>query len=335
MTQTFNFKGKKEKLKQMYQKTGTITTNVLQRAKALKAIFNGNDKAPNPPGAKSTAITAFETELFKIKQRYAFDVYFDGSGETPFVFKYSDPKANSLVTTFFNLDPYIGGYIAVNHVGKRVILVFRGADHPKAHFYTAQFPLVPFNPQGQPGKPGTPSALMIHKGFKATYDAMPAKVRRTLMATLKQYPGYAFWLIGHSLGGVHASLLALELHNLPGVGDRMRVTTFGRPRIGNKAFVDYFVSAKIKHDRFTIRNDVISRLGLTGMGYQSENNEVHLAEDGKIYRIEGSAYETGLGNANTEYNMQGINVHNNFLGISIWYSLKDLLGILIAAVKKL
>ncbi|KAJ1929367.1 hypothetical protein IWQ60_001230 [Tieghemiomyces parasiticus] len=316
---------------------------------ALKAIFDGNDKAPTPPGAKTTAINALETELFKTKQRYAFDVYFDGSGETPFVFKYSnpktnslvatlfnrEPKANSLVTTFYNLDPYIGGYIAVNHKEKRVILVFRGADHPKAHFYTAQFPLVPFIPKGQPATPGTPPALMIHKGFKATYDAMPAEVRPTLMATLKKYPDYAFWLIGHSLGGVHASLLALELRNLPGVGDRMHVTTFGRPRIGNKAFVDYFISAKIKHDRFTIRNDIISRLGLNSMGYQSENNEVHLADDGKIYRIEGSAYETGLGNANTEYDMQSIKVHNDFLGISIWYSLKDLLGIVIAAAKKL
>jgi len=64
-----------------------------------------------------------------------------------------------------------------------------------------------------------------------------------LTSAISTYPNYNLTLVGHSLGGAVALLAALEFAAL---GWNPKVTTFGEPKVGNGAFVEY-VNDKLVH----------------------------------------------------------------------------------------
>lgn len=58
---------------------------------------------------------------------------------------------------------------------------------------------------------------------------------------LLQHPTYKLVLIGHSLGGAMARLTAFFIkRNFQFTGTTIELYTYGEPRVGNRAFADYF-----------------------------------------------------------------------------------------------
>lgn len=82
-----------------------------------------------------------------------------------------------------------------------------------------------------------------------------------------KYPNSRFDLAGHSLGGAAIDLLALDLNLLGYIIENL--FTYGAPRIGNKAFAQYF-STSIKAEnqyRVVHYKDMISHLPPQSFGF--------------------------------------------------------------------
>jgi hypothetical protein len=109
-----------------------------------------------------------------------------------------------------------------------------------------------------------------------------ATILDTISAARDQYPDYALTLVGHSLGGAVAALAGTEMQLR---GWEPVVTTFGEPRVGNKAFVDYLDTVfrlesgnerEWKFRRVTHVNDPVPLIPLTEWGYEMHGGEIYI-----------------------------------------------------------
>ena len=124
----------------------------------------------------------------------------------------------------------------------------------------------------------------------APYVDTNIKVHRGLY---NEYLKYRDWLFdrlpktgnvimtGHSSGGALAVFFAYESANTQ---SNLFVYTFGKPRIGNTAFVDS-ANAMIKHYRITHHNDIVPHLPEEVLNYRHTNTEVWYSGDDGQYRI--------------------------------------------------
>jgi pimeloyl-ACP methyl ester carboxylesterase len=108
---------------------------------------------------------------------------------------------------------------------------------------------------------------------------------------LKKYPKYQVTLIGHSLGGAVAAFASLEFLRR---GWDPIVTTFGEPRVGNQALMDYmdarFETVAIsstttlsprkagKYRRVTHVDDPVPLLPLSEWGYRMHSGEIYISK---------------------------------------------------------
>jgi hypothetical protein len=103
---------------------------------------------------------------------------------------------------------------------------------------------------------------------------------------LALYPDYHVTLVGHSLGGAVAALASLEFKAR---GWEPQVTTFGEPRIGNKAFVSFLDSqfnlttqnfSQDTYRRVTHVNDPVPLLPPEEWGYRMHAGEIFISKLG-------------------------------------------------------
>ena len=88
-------------------------------------------------------------------------------------------------------------------------------------------------------------------------------------------------VIGHSLGGAIALLDGVFLSiQLPGA--RVRVISYGMPRVGNEAFAN-FVDSQLKGDVFHVNNkeDPVPVLPPIDLGFHHPSGEVHIQDSGE------------------------------------------------------
>ena len=130
-----------------------------------------------------------------------------------------------------------------------------------------------------------------HQGFLTSWQNTRGVIVPHVEAALKKYPSYQVTLIGHSLGGAVAAFASLEFLRR---GWDPIVTTFGEPRIGNQALMDYmdarFETVAIsttaslrsnkegKYRRVTHVNDPVPLLPLSEWGYRMHGGEVYISK---------------------------------------------------------
>ncbi|GFF27941.1 probable feruloyl esterase A [Aspergillus lentulus] len=206
----------------------------------------------------------------------------------------SEFQGFELVTTW-NTGPFLSdscGYIALSHgpSPKRIIVAFRGtysiantiidlSAYPQAY--------VPYHPED--GKMSGHLHCLnctVHAGFLASWSNTRAIVLEHVAAARARYPDYSLVLVGHSLGGAVAALAGVEMQLR---GWDPQVTTFGEPRIGNKAFVGFLdrifdldgLGADAQDSRFrrvTHVNDPVPLLPLQEWGYEMHAGEIFIAK---------------------------------------------------------
>lgn len=200
------------------------------------------------------------------------------------------------------------GYIAVDHgetkktsgggtlsYGPAIIVAFRGTyslTNTIIDLSTVPQEYVPY-PAPDDDDPNGDGAdkctnCTVHMGFMSSWRSARDVVLPALKAARERHPGYPVHLIGHSLGGAVAALAALEMRLSLGLTD-LTVTTFGEPRIGNKALVRYLDAAfglkngseadaeKLPYRRVTHANDPVPLLPLTEWGFRSHAGEVYIS----------------------------------------------------------
>ncbi|RMZ79141.1 hypothetical protein DV738_g3518, partial [Chaetothyriales sp. CBS 135597] len=245
----------------------------------------------------------------------------------------SDFEGFELVTTW-NTGPLLSdscGYIVLSHAPfqRRVIVAFRGtysiantiADLSAAPAEYVPFPpeqesdlVCPFDRAARPlhsllqvqakrsgeeegeNTNGAASCLncTVHSGFMTSWRNARCTVIPHVEKALRENPGYELTLVGHSLGGAVAALAAVEFQAR---GWQPHVTTFGEPRVGNKAFnafVDQRFGLLDNHDdddddrdhapdrhlyhRVTHVNDPVPLLPPQEWGYTMHAGEVFISK---------------------------------------------------------
>ncbi|GMI31159.1 hypothetical protein TrRE_jg11443 [Triparma retinervis] len=93
-------------------------------------------------------------------------------------------------------------------------------------------------------------------------------------------------ITGHSLGGALAALTAFEYVQGLGVGSgvKVRVFTFGEPRLGNDKFAEAYGGEVDESWRVVNKGDIISHIPMQSFGYEHEGTEVWM-ESGGVYEV--------------------------------------------------
>jgi hypothetical protein len=206
------------------------------------------------------------------------------------------------------------GYIALSHPPhpKRIIVAFRGTysiANTIADLSTIPAEYVPFPADGgegddvcataneasssyyaqERGSAGTPSGIKcenctVHLGFMTSWKNTRCIVMPHVETALAAYPDYQVTLVGHSLGGAIAALASLEFQAR---GWAPHVTTFGEPRIGNRALNSYIDnrfnlsgqdSSKNTYRRVTHTSDPVPLLPLEEWGYHAHAGEIFISK---------------------------------------------------------
>ena len=231
----------------------------------------------------------------------------------------SDFEGFELVTTW-NTGPLLSdssGYIAVSHAPfeKRVIVAFRGtysiantiadlsttpaeyAPYPSEHendsvcataeTANSKEPLLPQLLHTQAKRSDEVEECKnctVHSGFMTSWRNTRCIVVPHVEKALNDYPDYNLTLVGHSLGGAVAALAALEFQAR---GWHPKVTTFGEPRVGNKAF-NMFMDKRFNlldndldndlYRRVTHVNDPVPLLPMEEWGYKMHAGEIFISK---------------------------------------------------------
>jgi len=172
-------------------------------------------------------------------------------------------------------------FVAYQRSQQLIIVAFRGTIQQFPDFFLdANIFLRPY-PEIQPGGP----ELLVHAGFLQGYTRFIAPYIRGEVQRLRaRFPHYKVITLGHSLGGSLATLCAADLH-LHGV-PIYKSYSFGQPRTGNKAFVEWFNDQVMGVHRFTHKEDIVPHLPPSWLfDYLHLNTEIYQATDNLTFQI--------------------------------------------------
>ncbi|OBT83964.1 hypothetical protein VE02_07195 [Pseudogymnoascus sp. 03VT05] len=218
------------------------------------------------------------------------------------------------------------GYIALDHVKKRIVVAFRGtyslasvladlATTPQVYVPYPEppppptrskprrkgrwFGWIPWFGGGRTAQQdilaaaardgdGDPKPICtnctVHAGFLLTWTHTRPLLLPHLTRLTPLLPDYTIHLIGHSLGGALAALAGLELR--AGGVEKVVVTTFGEPRIGNagkrgvgkgRGVVKGGEEREQGFRRVTHRGDPVPLLPLEEWGYAMHGGEIYIS----------------------------------------------------------
>uniref|UniRef100_A0A1I7Z274 Lipase_3 domain-containing protein n=1 Tax=Steinernema glaseri TaxID=37863 RepID=A0A1I7Z274_9BILA len=124
------------------------------------------------------------------------------------------------------------GFTAISHTDKAIIISFRG---------TTEF--MQIIQEGVETIFGAEAFIaggyVSHYFYEAFKAVWRGGLQDDFLALRNKYPDYEVWVTGHSLGGAMASLCAATLAHLGQVDtQKLKLMTFGQPRVGDKTYAD-------------------------------------------------------------------------------------------------
>ncbi|KAJ1771536.1 hypothetical protein IW140_001463 [Coemansia sp. RSA 1813] len=128
--------------------------------------------------------------------------------------------------------PLSDGFVAVHHSDKEIVIAWAGTHRYRALLTDlAVFP--------QPYISG--ASMGVHSGFYDSVYGVDTLVGKHVEALMVEHPDYMVVFTGHSKGGAEAALSALNLvRRIEGLKSRIRVWTFGEPRLGDSQFATFY-----------------------------------------------------------------------------------------------
>ncbi|KAH9909418.1 Alpha/Beta hydrolase protein [Xylariomycetidae sp. FL2044] len=199
------------------------------------------------------------------------------------------------------LDPHAAEEGAPHYAGseveREIIVAFRGTysvTNTVVDLSTVPQEYVPYpSPEDGGDKPPEEPEhrcynCTVHMGFLQSWQVAREEVLATVKALHEQHPDHTIHLVGHSLGGAVAALAALEMKVILG-WDKLVVTTFGEPRVGNIGFVQYLnavfeldvekkPSEMYRYRRITHVDDPVPLLPLSEWTYRSHAGEIFISK---------------------------------------------------------
>ncbi|KAF2664693.1 alpha/beta-hydrolase [Microthyrium microscopicum] len=128
------------------------------------------------------------------------------------------------------------GYIAVDSSNSTIVVAFRGTLSIENQLANLQIAHVPVGPDlCLPPK----TDCTAHRGFLTSWESVSTLVLDAVSRYSSLHPTFRIGVTGHSFGGAVATHAAVALRNR---GLTVDLVTFGSPRVGNGAYVDYIQS---------------------------------------------------------------------------------------------
>jgi hypothetical protein len=188
---------------------------------------------------------------------------FDNKFQNATLYKRYDIRCDAL-----HLDTCCGLAIAA-HGDKAIVLVFRGTTSFLQLIEEADKSVLNKHVEWAAGG-------KVSKYFNdAFFDIWNGGMKDGFNTLKAQYPDYAVWVTGHSLGGAMATLGGSYLikNNLADPST-MKLVTFGEPRVGNKAFAEAHDKQLDYHFRVTHSRDIVPHIPEEIFEYHQHKFEV-------------------------------------------------------------
>ena len=112
----------------------------------------------------------------------------------------------------------------------------------------------------------------VHKGFYKAALGLTNETLHQVKILMKLKPTYKVYVEGHSLGAAIADLLSMELL-------KNKITSivygYGKPRVGDEKYAQFYNSMVLEHYRHTHNKDMVPHLPpMTGLGYYHSCQEI-------------------------------------------------------------
>jgi len=183
-------------------------------------------------------------------------------------------------------------FVTTHSKRKEIVVTFRGSFNIMNALIDLATIAIP--------SPRIPKGVKVHAGLYAASLFFYPKITPILDKQLATFPEYGVVITGHSLGGAMASLTTFILaqdDKLP--KNPTSLITYGQPRVGNKAFVDYMNRLPIRMARVVSKADIITHVPpvtvkgtqLLGDNYLHTMREYWVEEDGKVKTCSITEYE--------------------------------------------
>lgn len=160
------------------------------------------------------------------------------------------------------------------------------------------------------------NTIGVHSGLYSEYNKY--KEQMYMFVYGLEY-GVKLLLTGHSSGSILVSLLAYDLVNSGLIShSNIDLYTYGSPRMGNKQFMESFISKNISHSRITYKHDIVPHLPEEMLGYIHLPHEIWYNKDNE-YKIchDDNAEDDSCSNSCSPFKCSSVDDHLNYLGTPI------------------
>jgi len=159
----------------------------------------------------------------------------------------------------------------------------------------------------------------VHSGFLEVFNSVQDKVIPAVQSLMSKYPSYNVNIIGQSLGGALANLLAQNLARKNTLR-HFNLFTYGEPRVGNPAFaLSTDALTNLRAHRLVNSDDIVPHRPGSIFGYQHHDQEFWVTKVGGAI----DACTVGLGHEDKKcsWTVNGVvdrSKHNVELGVNFW-----------------
>ncbi|KAJ1959240.1 hypothetical protein IWQ62_004694 [Dispira parvispora] len=197
-------------------------------ASTIVETLTSSTRYASPP---SYDLSQQEIERLKIWVNYSFAAYRVTGKQDPEnhrVLPKCQYTKNGLIRFTFvhDDDPSVGGFMAVDHSQRAIVLSFKGTVVQSKFESVIKFHKTRW-PPGEESK--------VYLGALQGYQQVNTKIFALHEQLHRQYPAYTSYIVGHSMGGVHAIFYATEFQGrIPTM--KFEVVTFAMPKPGDGNF---------------------------------------------------------------------------------------------------
>ncbi|KAK0100363.1 hypothetical protein ONS95_008317 [Cadophora gregata] len=160
----------------------------------------------------------------------------------------------------------VSGYVGIDSANKAIVISYKGT---KSLANLIADLLIPKESCSELVK-----GCKLHQGFFYAWGDVKSTTMRAVRSAKATYPSYSIVLTGHSLGGAVATIAAAYLRK---EGYACDVYSYGSPRVGNEAFVNFVDAQAGAHYRVTHTDDPIPRYPGRTFGFYHTSPEFWLS----------------------------------------------------------
>ncbi|KAL5604177.1 hypothetical protein BROUX41_002158 [Berkeleyomyces rouxiae] len=212
----------------------------------------------------------------------------------------------TIITAYTGDDTEVAVIVGLDPTRKEIVVSYRGSSNIRNWIVNLSFLMTSCD---------LVDDCYVHDGFHWAWEETGSTVMAVVAAAKAAHPDYTVVATGHSLGAAVATIAAGYLR---AAGFPCDLYTYGSPRVGNPAFVEFITNQAGAEYRVTKLNDPVPRLPPIFSGYRHTSPEYWI-DDGSSSNTAytGSDFTECLGFANTDCNAGtfglSITAHLNYM----------------------